>query len=98
METDTMCQGSGEVSDEELSAIERLAAAATVGPWVSYVAGREPYALSNYIELGSCNELGSFNSIDLTGVSVADQDFIAAARQLLPKLVLEVRALRARVK
>jgi len=98
METDTMFQGPGELSDEELSAIERLAAAATAGPWVSYVVGRDRYALSNYIEVGSCNELGSFKAIDLTGVSVADQDFIAAARQLLPKLILEVRALKARAK
>jgi hypothetical protein len=97
METDTMFQELREVSDEELSAIERLVQAATVGPWISYVVGRDPYALSNCIELGLCNELGSFKCIDLIGGTVADQDFIAAAREFLPRLVLEVRALRARL-
>ena len=97
MKTATMYQESVEVSDEELSAIERLVEAATAGPWISYVVGRDAYTLSNCIELGLCNELGSFESINLTGGTVADQDFIAAARQFLPRLVLEVRALRARL-
>lgn len=86
-----------ELSDEDLERIERLAEAATPGPWFSYVIGRDPEAVSNCIELGSCNELGSFKSIELSGGAAADQDFIASARQDVPRLLTEVRKLRARL-
>jgi hypothetical protein len=84
-----------ELPDEELDRMERLVAAATAGPWVSYVAGREPESASSCLELGVCNELGSFRTIELIGATAADQDFIASARQDLPRLLQEVRALRA---
>jgi hypothetical protein len=84
-----------ELSEEELDRIERLAQAATVGPWLSYVVGRDAGAGWNRVELGVCNELGSFKSIEFNGATIADQDFIASARQDVPRLVHEVRALRA---
>lgn len=84
-----------EFTEQELNRIERLVEAATQGPWYSYVVGRDVEAVSNCIEVGSCNELGSFRSIQLEGATVADQDFIASARQDLPKLLLEVRRLRS---
>jgi hypothetical protein len=86
-----------DLADDDLERIERLIHAATAGPWISYVAGRDPDATSSYIELGSCNELGTFRSLELVGTSAADQDFIASARQDLPRLLREVRALRARL-
>jgi hypothetical protein len=87
-----------ELSDEELDRIERRSEAATVGPWYSYVVGRDSDAVVDCIELGSCNELGSCGIIELAGASVADQDFIAHARQDLPRLLREVRTLRARMR
>lgn len=87
----------GELSDEELEQIDNRIEAASSGPWFSYVAGRDAGILSNCIELGSCNELGSFRSIELTGATIADQDYIANARQDLPRLLCEVRILRARL-
>jgi len=86
-----------ELSERELERMERLAEAATAGPWISYLLGRDADAGSNCIELGSCNELGSFQSIELIGASAADQDFIASARQDIPRLLGEVRALKARL-
>lgn len=88
---------SHELSDEELERVERLIDAASAGPWFSYVEGRDTEAVSTCIELGSCNELGSFASMRLVGGTVADQDFIAGARQYLPRLLREVRVLRARL-
>jgi hypothetical protein len=87
----------GEFSEQELKRIERLIDAASDGPWYSYAVGRDPEAESNYIEIGSCNELGSFKSIEVVGGTIADQDFIASARQDMPRLLLEVRMLRARL-
>jgi hypothetical protein len=84
-----------DLSDDELDRIERLAQAATAGPWLSYVVDRDYGAGWNRVELGVCNDLGSFQSIELTGATLADQDFIASARQDVPRLVREVRALRA---
>jgi hypothetical protein len=86
-----------ELSDDELERIEGRVEAASPGPWFSYVAGRDPDVSSSCIEIGSCNELGSFGTIELTGSTTADQDFIASARQDLPRLVREVRVLRARL-
>jgi len=83
--TPQMCH---ELSEEELARIERLAEAATVGPWI---------AQSGCVELGICNELGSFACIELSNVSPADQDFIASARQDVPTLLREVRILKARL-
>jgi hypothetical protein len=90
-------QESTELSDNELAHIELLIREASEGPWLSYVAGRDGEPGFSCIELGSCNELGSFDCIELVGCSAADQDFIASAREYLPRLLREVRALRARL-
>ena len=90
-------ENSHELSDGDLEQIARLIEAASAGPWTSYVMGRECDAESTCIEIGTCNELGTFDQIELVGGTTADQDFIAAARQCLPRLLLEVRTLRARV-
>jgi hypothetical protein len=87
-----------ELTDDELERIERRSEAATLGPWFSYVAGRDSEADSNYIELGSCNELGSCSTMELVGATIADQEFIAAAREDVPRLLFEVRMLKARVR
>ncbi len=85
------------LSEEELERIDALSDAASAGPWVSYVAGRNEDTDVTCIELGCCNELGTMHCLEVHGGSVADQDFIASARQALPRLVCEVRALRARL-
>jgi len=90
-------QAFDELSDDELNRIEQLIEAATAGPWISYVKGRDRYADSNFIEVGVCNELGCCRCIELGNCSTADLDFIASARQDLPRLLSEVRSLRARL-
>jgi hypothetical protein len=97
METVMKMQTHRELTDADLDRMSRLVEAATAGPWFSYVVGRDPDAIANRIELGWCNELGSFKSMETVGATAADQDFIASARQDLPRLLLEVRILRARL-
>lgn len=86
------------LSDEELDRMERRVAAATVGPWLPE---GDEVALTaaniSTIELGLCNELGTFKSIELVGANSADHEFIVNARQDMPRLLQEVRALRARL-
>lgn len=86
-----------EMTDEELNEIECRIQAASSGPWFSYVVGRDAWAVSTCIELGTCNELGLCYEIELIGGTIADQDFIANARQDVPRLLREVRTLRARL-
>jgi hypothetical protein len=80
-----------EITDAELAAMEARAAAAVAGPWKSFVEGRDHTSGSDFIKT-------SGEDIELSGATEADQDFIAHARQDLPRLVNEVRALRARLR
>lgn len=77
---------------EELEAIAARASSATGGPWRSFVEGRNHESGSNFIMIGEGASRGE--DIELTGATVADQDFIAAARQDIPRLVDEVRRLK----
>jgi hypothetical protein len=88
-------QALSDLSADELERIERRVVAASAGPWISYAVGRDPAAECNRIETGVCNELGTFTSIEIVGGSVADQDFMACARQDIPRLLQFVRLLRA---
>lgn len=76
------------MTDEELDQLEARLRAATPGPWVSYVEGRDHDSGSSFIQTAA-------GDIELSGATVADQDFIAHARQDLPKLLMEVRRSRA---
>jgi hypothetical protein len=76
---------------EELASIERTSSTATASPWFSYVVGRDLEAGRN------CIELGNLETIEIVGGTVADQDFIARAREDVPKLLREVRSLQAEV-
>lgn len=80
------------LSEEELESIEARAAAASPGPWKSFVEGRDHTSGSSFIMTGEGASRGE--DIELIGATVADQDFIAAARQDVQRLVAEVRALQ----
>jgi hypothetical protein len=72
----------------ELDAMERRCNAASPGPWFSYVVGRD-------LEAGlNCIELGNASLMEVLGGTVADQDFIAGAREDMARLIAEVRTLR----
>lgn len=81
------------MSEAELAAIEKRAEAACPGPWKSFVEGRDHEGGSNFIMTGP--EASRGEDIELIGATAADQDFIAGARQDVPKLLAEVRTLRA---
>lgn len=74
--------------------MKRRCEAATPGPWRSFVEGRDHAAGSSFIMTGEGASRGA--DIELTGVTDADQDFIASARQDIPKLLAEVERLRKR--
>jgi len=91
-----------QMDERELNELERLEKAATPGPWVSSVEGRDHFAGENAIFTPDDPrqvDPDVYVRVRVAGsdwhpVSVADQDFIAAARNALPSLTAEVRRLR----
>ena len=80
------------LTDEELQAIKDRCAAATRGPWRSYIEGRDHTSGSDFIMTGEGSDRGE--DIELSSATKADQDFIAHARQDVPRLLAEVERLR----
>ena len=74
-----------ELSPEMLDEIERRCDAATPGPWKSFIEGRDDMSGDHFIRTAG-------EDIYLHGATLADQDFIASARQDLPLLIQEIRA------
>jgi hypothetical protein len=91
MKVDTMHDT---ISEVELENMKARAAAARAGPWQSYVEGRDHTSGSNFIRVGPDEARGE--DIELIGATVDDQDFIAHARQDLPRLIAEVEGLWAK--
>lgn len=81
------------MTEEELSEIEQRCEAARKGPWTSYIEGRDHTSGSNIIQVGPTAE--PKDDIDIVGATEADQDFMAHARSDVPRLLAEVRRLRA---
>ena len=81
------------LTDEELDMISRRVAAAQPGPWHSFIEGRDHTSGSSFIRTGDRVDRGE--DIELSGATNADQDFMAAARQDVPALLADIRALRA---
>lgn len=79
------------MTDREINEIETRCNNATLGPWISYVEGRDHTSGCNFIMTGG-------DDIELTGASIADQDFIAHARQDIPNLVNEIYRLKELLK
>jgi hypothetical protein len=79
------------MTKKELEAIKQRYLHAQPAPWVSYVEGRDHMSGSNFIMTGQGQNRGE--DIELTGATVEDQDFIAHARQDIPKLIEEIERL-----
>jgi len=81
------------LEDAELEAIHRRCENATSGPWRSFIEGRDHTSGSSFIMTGSSES--RCKNIELCGATTADQDFIAHARQDIPRLLAEVARLKA---
>jgi hypothetical protein len=88
------------LSDDELADTERRVQAATAGPWQSFIAGRDHVAGDDFIRTGGMDDASPDMYVTLyldakpTPAPATDLDFIAAARQDIPRLIAEIRRLR----
>ena len=71
-----------------LDSVRARLAAATAGPWRSFIEGRDHESGSDFIRTAG-------EDMELVGATRADQDFIANARQDIEILLDEVERLRA---
>lgn len=76
------------MTNEELDKIQSLCDRASPGPWSAWIEGRDHTSGSSFVQTGA-------EDIEMSGATEADYDFIAAARNDVPRLIEEVRRLRA---
>ena len=82
------------ITDADLDAIERRCLGASPAPWESFVEERDRFSGDSFIRVGGGSEPDMYLSRDNTPASAADLDFIANARQDIPRLLDEVRRVR----
>lgn len=75
------------ISDKELEEISERCHKATVGPWKSFIEGRDHESGSDFIQTPD-------GDIELSGGTKDDQDFIAGSRADIPRLIEEIKRLR----
>ena len=81
-----------ELTDDIIDEIKRRCDAARPGPWKSYIEGRDHESGSNFIMVGEADH--RLEDIELIGATIEDQDFIANAKQDIPKLINEIKRLK----
>jgi hypothetical protein len=92
-----------QLTDADLAAIQGRLDAVAPGPWRAMVEGRDISSGSNFIQVGGDNEVNievvpEEHIADPAVRQVwmeANYDFVAHARQDIPRLLAEVRRLRA---
>lgn len=85
------------LTDEELAALSALAEAASRLPWRAMVEGRDHTSGDSFIMIGSGDDRDEdmYVARDTTPASPADLDFIAAARNYMPRLLEEIKRTRS---
>ncbi len=80
------------ISKEYLEEVRKRASAATSGPWISLIEGRDyPLGGDSFIQR---SKDGGETDLYLIGHTLEDQDFIAHARQDIPLLLDEIERLQ----
>jgi hypothetical protein len=91
------------ISTQELADIENRANEASEGPWTSFINRRDYWGGPDFIRVGTeeddlpdmyISRDSPHPGIPAEAASVADHDFIAHARQDVPRLIEEIRRLQ----
>lgn len=80
------------LTDEELSALQRLSEAASRPPWRAMVEGRDHTSGDSFIMIGPDDDRDEdmYVSRDSAPASETDLDFIATVRNAIPRLLEEI--------
>lgn len=91
----------GEITEDQLTEMEGRVEAASPGPWQAFVEGRDHFSGDSIIRMGSFDDplpdmyVSTHDDFGHPNrVPDGDWDFIAHARQDVPRLVAEVRRLK----
>lgn len=79
------------MTDQDLRELQARCDAASPGPWKAWVEGRDHTSGSSFVQTGA-------EDIEMSGATTADFEFIAHARQDVPRLLAEVQRLQAVIK
>mgnify|MGYP001099122022 CR=1 FL=1 len=82
------------MTEEELIKIEERCNATQNGPWKAYIEDRDHENGSDFIMTGDQCSGNRGEDLEITGATVADYDFIAHAKQDIPRLIEEIRRLK----
>ncbi|MCB9198187.1 MAG: hypothetical protein H6600_07000 [Flavobacteriales bacterium] len=85
--------------EEELNEIKNRVLSTTKGPWISWVEGRDHDSGDSFIMTGiekgqDIRDDSRGEDIYLSGATISDLDFIAHARQDIPKLLSYISELK----
>lgn len=80
------------MTEIELGEIRARCNVATRGPWRAFIEGRDHESGSSFIMTGEGANRGE--DMEISGATTADYDFIAHARQDIPRLLDEIVRLR----
>jgi hypothetical protein len=85
-----------DLTDSELDDLEALIAGASPAPWEPFVEGRDHFSGDDFIRMGGLRDdvPDMYVTHETRPAPPADLDFIAAARNYLPRLAAEVRRRR----
>jgi len=89
------------MTEIEIKEIEDRYKMASPGPWKSLIEGRDVESGDSFIMTGVAEGEDIWSEkrgedIYLTGATTADQDFIAHAREDIPKLISEIKRLKSK--
>jgi len=79
------------IKEKELLEIEKRCKSTTLGPWLAYIEGRDYTSGCHFIMTGPKENRGEDFEID--GARIDDYDFIAHAKQDIPRMIKEIRRL-----
>ena len=80
------------LTEIELIEIENRLNKSQNGPWKAYIEGVDQESGSSFIMTGTDGNRQV--DIEMIGATIADYDFIANAKQDIPKLINEIRQLK----
>ena len=80
-------------SKEYYEEVRKRCEAATPGPWIAFIEGRDHTSGDSFIRRGP-DDIEEDLDLYLHGASIADYDFIAHSRQDIPILLEEIERLQ----